>query len=267
VTVLVETAQGDRVLSVLDLWRLRTATLAEVDAAAALQTRVDRKYLVPAEVAQTLVGELAGSHHVLSVKGRVSTSYASTYFDLPGFQSYRAHVQGRRRRWKVRTRLYVEDGLCRLELKTKDNRGQTVKVAHTQPAPAFGTFTESGRGFLADRLASEALDVPVGALRPGVRIDYARATLCDLDGGTRVTVDGGLVASLRGRVVRISPHHVLVETKGGLRPAPADLLLLRHGVRPTSVSKYGVTLSMLEPGLPASPWRRLARRHFCVDPV
>lgn len=264
-SVTVEAAPGDRVLAVLDLWRLPEASLAQVDGAAALQTRVDRKYLVPAAVAHGLVGELAGSHHVLRVKGRFSTSYASQYFDLADWDSYRAHVQGRRRRWKVRSRVYLEDGLCRLELKTKDPRGLTVKKARTEHAASFGTITGDGRAFLAERLADERLDVPVAALRPGVRIDYARATLCDLEGGTRVTVDGGLVASLGRRYVRISEDHVLVETKGGLRPAPADLVLARRGVRPVSVSKYGVSLSLLRPELPGAQWRRLARNHFRVD--
>jgi hypothetical protein len=118
----------------------------------------------------------------------------------------------------VRSRVYLEDGLCRLELKTKDPRGLTVKKARTESAASFGVITGGGRQFLAERFADERLEVPVGALRPGVRIDYARATLCDLAGGTRVTVDGGLVASLGRRYVRIAQDHVLVETKGGLRP-------------------------------------------------
>lgn len=266
-TVLAGASVGDQVLGVLDLRRVPTATLDEVNAAAALQTRVDRKYLVPADVARIVVGGLADSHHLLSVKGRATTTYASLYFDLPGHHSFRAHAQGRRKRWKVRTRLYTEDGLLRLEMKTKDPRGLTVKHGLVQPPQTFSRFSDEGLDFLARTYAVEGFDVDPSDLEPTVRIDYARATLCDLTGGTRLTVDGGLVATLDGRMARISPSHVLVETKGGLRPSPADVLLLRNGVRPMSVSKYAVTLSMLEPTLPGHAWRRTARRYFALAPA
>jgi hypothetical protein len=264
-TVAVGTAPGDRVLAALDLWRLPPASLAEVNVVASLQTRVDRKYLVPAGLARSIVGDLAAGHHLQSVEGRASTSYASQYFDLPDWHCFRAHAQGRRRRWKVRTRLYTEDDLCRLELKTKDHRGLTVKHGLEQPPSAFGRITGVGLEFLDGTLAAAGFQVPVGALVPGVRIDYARATIVDLVGGTRLTIDGGLVASLGRGVVRIDRDVVLVETKGGVRPSLADTLLRRYGVRLASVSKYGVTLSMLEPSLPGAVWRRTARRHFSMD--
>ncbi|MGW3656232.1 VTC domain-containing protein, partial [Streptomyces sp. NPDC005151] len=103
--------------------RARTgATLAEVDAAAALQHRTDRKYLLPLDRARFFADQLADSHRVLDLAGRRTTSYLSTYFDTPQLGAWRAHVQRRRHRWKVRTRLYAEDGLCRAEVNTKDGR-------------------------------------------------------------------------------------------------------------------------------------------------
>ncbi|MFI7588157.1 VTC domain-containing protein [Spongisporangium articulatum] len=253
---------SDRVLAALDLGRLATATLAEVSAVAALQTRVDRKYLLDVRAAHVLVERLRSTHHVLGIDGRRSSAYASVYFDSPDWQSFRAHAQGRRRRWKIRTRTYLEDDLCRLELKTKDGRGFTVKEALELPATAFGGLTPEARDFLLERAAAQDLQVDVDGLRPGVRIDYARATLCNLGEATRLTIDGGLVASLGGRVVRMRPDHVLVETKGGLRPSHADRILLDVGVRPVSVSKYTVAASLLEPSLSGHQWRPTARRFF-----
>ena len=52
----------------------------------------------------------------------------SVYFDTPRLDACRDHVQRRRLRWKVRSRLYVEDQLCRLEVKSRDGRGHTVKT-------------------------------------------------------------------------------------------------------------------------------------------
>ena len=120
---------------------LRPATLAEVDAVAAKQDRVDRKYLVPARVAAELVDQLLPTHHLLRVKDRQSTYYRSIYFDLVDWSSIRGQLQGRRRQWKVRCRLYTQDAFCRLEVKAKDGRGRTVKHALSIDPADFGTLT------------------------------------------------------------------------------------------------------------------------------
>jgi hypothetical protein len=249
----------------LGLSALRGATLAEVDAAAALQHRTDRKYLVPLDEARTFVRLLAGSHHVLDLGGRRTTSYLSTYFDTEHLAAWRAHVQGRRRRWKVRTRLYAEDGLCRVEVKTKDGRGATVKHALRTPADAYGRLGQQAAEFVGDVLGGAGIPVTAGELAPTAEIRYVRAALADLEHGTRVTLDGVLTFRHGARDAALDPGLVLVETKGGARPAPADRLLLRLGGRPVPLSKYVVGQSLLTPGLPDNDVRRLVRTHFTAQ--
>lgn len=246
---------------------LRGASLSEVDAAAALQHRVDRKYLVPLAAARALVAELAATHHVLDLGGRRTTGYLSTYFDTPGLAAWRAHAQGRRRRWKVRTRLYAEDRLCRVEVKTKDGRGATVKRALTVAAPDYGRLSAAAAAFVDRALADAGVTGPPAAdLRPSAEVTYVRAALADLRAGTRVTLDAGLACHRDGRSALLDPGRVLVETKGGARPAPADRMLGALGARPVSVSKYLVGVSLLVPGLPDNAVRRLARTHFRTVP-
>ncbi|MCX4457847.1 polyphosphate polymerase domain-containing protein [Streptomyces sp. NBC_01340] len=252
----------------LGLSQLPGATLAEVDAAAALQHRTDRKYLVPLDRTRRFVEQLADSHQVLDLDGRRTTSYHSTYFDTPRLGAWRAHVQRRRRRWKVRTRLYAEDALCRVEVKTKDGRGATVKHALTVPAAAYGQLDAQAAEFVDKVLAGAAIPVCAAELSPAAEIRYVRAALADLQHGTRVTLDGVLTCHQGDgdRTVALDPGHVLVETKGGVGPAPADRLLLRLGARPVSLSKYIVGQALLTPGLPDNDVRRLARSHFLTGP-
>jgi hypothetical protein len=252
----------------LGLSALHGATLAEVDEAAALQHRTDRKYLVPLDRARRFVAQLADSHRVLDLAGRRTTSYHSTYFDTPQLGAWRAHVQRRRHRWKVRTRLYAEDGLCRAEVKTKDGRGATVKHALTIPAAAYGQLTTYAVEFVDEVLARSEIPVPAADLTPTTEIRYVRAALADLHHGTRVTLDGVLTCHQADgdREAALDPGHVLVETKGGARPAPADRLLLGLGGRPVSLSKYIIGQSLLTPGLPDNDVRRLARTHFLTGP-
>lgn len=246
----------------LGLSALRGATLAEVDAAAALQHRTDRKYLVPLDQARTFVRLLADRHHVLDLDGRRTTSYLSTYFDTERLAAWRAHVQGRRRRWKVRTRLYAEDALCRVEVKTKDGRATTVKRALQVPAAAYGELGGQAAEFVDEVLEGAGIHSKAEELAPAAEIRYVRAAIADLDHGTRVTLDGALTCHHGTRTAALDTGQVLVETKGGVRPAPADRLLLRLGARPVSLSKYIVGQSLLTPGLPDNDVRRLARTHF-----
>ncbi|MFD9097335.1 polyphosphate polymerase domain-containing protein [Streptomyces collinus] len=246
----------------LGLAALRGATLAEVDAAAALQHRTDRKYLLPVDRARLLVEGLSASHHVLDLGGRRTTGYLSTYFDTEGLGAWRAHVQRRRRRWKVRTRLYAEDGLCRVEVKTKDGRGATVKHALKTPTQAYGRLDEHAAEFVDGVLRTAGVPVTTALLAPAAEVRYVRAALADLDHGSRVTLDGHLTCHLDDRTAALDPGQVLVETKGGARPAPADRLLLRLGARPVSLSKYIVGQSLLTPSLPGNDVRRIARTHF-----
>jgi hypothetical protein len=249
----------------LRLEELRGATLAEVDAVAALQHRVDRKYLVPLDRARHLIARLADSHHVLDLGGRRTTSYLSTYFDTLEFGAWRAHVQGRRRRWKVRTRLYAEDGLCRVEVKTKDGRGATVKHALKVPTAAYGELNAQAAEFVDGVLNGAGIPVSAGELSTAVEVRYVRAALADLEHGSRVTLDGTLSCRRNGRTAALDPGHVLIETKGGAQPAPADRLLLGMGARPISLSKYIVGQSLLTPGLLDNDVRRLARGHFTTQ--
>ncbi|GGJ18962.1 VTC domain-containing protein [Streptomyces brasiliensis] len=249
----------------LGLGELRGATLAEVDAAAALQHRVDRKYLVPLDRARRLIACLTDSHHVLDLGGRRTTRYLSTYFDTPELGAWRAHVQRRRRRWKVRTRLYAEDGLCRVEVKTKDGRGATVKHALRVPASQYGELTTRAEQFVDEVLDGAGIPVRAKELSAAAEVRYVRAALADLDHGSRVTLDGTLSCHRDDRTAALDPGHVLIETKGGAQLAPADRRLLGMGARPVSLSKYIVGQSLLTPGLPDNDVRRLARTHFTTE--
>ncbi|WP_329154235.1 polyphosphate polymerase domain-containing protein [Streptomyces sp. NBC_01456] len=252
----------------LGLDALRDASLAEIDAAAALQHRVDRKYLVPADSAARLVAVLADTHRVLEIGGRRTTDYRSTYFDTADLAAWRAHVQGRRRRWKVRTRLYAEDRLCRIEVKTKDGRGATVKHALAVDAEAYGRLDVGSRAavFVDRMLGDNRTAVTAADLAPAGEVRYVRAALADLEAGTRVTLDALLACHRDDRTAALDPGYVLIETKGGPRPAAADRHLLALGARPVSLSKYVIGLSLLVPGLPDNDVRRLARTRFHTHP-
>lgn len=82
--------------------------LDALNAEAALQTRVDRKYVVPEAQAQELLATFTADVRVLEMDRCRCFAYDSVYFDTAGLDSYLLAARGRRRRYKVRTRTYVD---------------------------------------------------------------------------------------------------------------------------------------------------------------
>ena len=178
----------------LDTRRLAPTGLAELNAAAGLLIRVDRKYLVPLTTAQGLVDALAGAARVLQIEGRRGFSYASTYFDTPDLDSYMLAARKRRRRFKIRTRSYLDSGSCFLEVKTRGPRGATVKRRVQCPPLDAGRLTPSGRDFIASRLADDVTPPEraqrlAQALEPVLITRYERTTFHLPEESARLTLD------------------------------------------------------------------------------
>lgn len=248
-------------MTALDLSRRDSITLDEVLAEASATVRVDRKYLVPRTIAQEFVDNLPQEFRALEIVGRRSTGYHSTYFDTEDLVTCRAHIQQRRRRWKFRSRLYVEDQFCRLEVKARDGSGMTHKYFHEIEPDAHGTVDGPALEFLTRRLAD--LGFPdVTRLVPTLEASYRRATLAAPGLALRVTVDDAVRCSSRGHLVELDPGYLIVETKGGVVPGGADRLLRDLGQRPASFSKYAASLSLIESTIPDNDVRRLLGRQL-----
>jgi hypothetical protein len=246
----------------LDLVGRGLVGLDEVVQEAGRMTRVDRKYLVARSVAEAFLARLPESFRVLAIDGRQRTTYSSVYFDTARLDAARDHVQQRRRRWKVRSRLYVEDQLCRFEVKTRDGRGVTEKTVSLSEPARHGLLGPDEAAFVSRVLDERGLDIDATSLAPSMRVDYQRLTLADTAAHLRVTLDLGVQCSLDGGRVWVDEAWVLIETKGGLRPSPADGLLGSLGARPRSFSKYVSAASLLRDDIPDNDVRRLRGRQL-----
>lgn len=239
---------------------LRSASLERILDVASLQTRVDRKYLLTADQFARLADVLGSDVHALEMGDRRLFSYESAYFDTLDFELYHAHRQGRRLRYKVRTRAYLDSGECMFEVKAKGRRGETVKRRMPHGVELRTIMTPEAERFVTTVLR-EAYDLSPPVLHPVLTIRYARATLVDLADGARLTCDVGLeCADERTRVQ--GADRVLVESKSVDGRALADRALAELGLRPLSISKYCLGVALLHPELPANPWSRTLRRDF-----
>lgn len=247
------------VVAELGLERLPSVDLMQLFELADLQKRFDRKFVVEISLLPELIASL-GAIQVLKVDGRRSTSYTSTYFDTPDLLTYRAHLQRRRRRYKIRTRHYGDVDGTMLEVKCKGFRGQTIKHRIEHPGPTPFELGPEAEGFVAKVLASEyGHDLPRG-LAPIAVSRFERITLADLAAQERVTIDLGLQVEANGRLVQLGRDHAVVETKSPERSGHAATSLRQLGLRPDRVSKYCVGIAASHDQIRGNPWMPVLRR-------
>ena len=274
----------------LDTGHLFPTTLEDLNSAASLLARVDRKYLVASSAAQNVVDALTGRALVLDIDGRRSFSYASTYFDTPGLDSYLQAARKRRHRFKIRTRSYLDSGLTLLEVKTRGPRGATIKQRLDYRAADADRLTEEGIDFVVECLApltgsAQEARRTAQSLRPVMATTYRRTTLHLPDDDARATIDTDLawtalaprsgassgLSSTTGAgrtrptavgrgASRAAGPLAVVETKNPARHSPTDRYLWAAGHRPSRISKYATGMAVLRESLPTNRWHRTINR-------
>lgn len=226
-----------------------------------LQTRLDRKYILPVGLAQEAITAFAPRLAVLEIDGQRDFAYESVYFDTPALESYFSSAHGRRRRFKVRTRSYLDSGASVLEVKTAGGRDETVKARNEYTLADRAGLTAEAEEFLAVNGLDPSI---IEQLAPTLTTTYRRATLLDAS-GFRATMDTQLMCLTRDAQAEL-PDNVLLETKAPGAATDLDRWLWARGQRPIRVSKYCTGLAALTPGLAANKWNRTLRQHFNWKP-
>jgi len=247
-----------------------TISLPELVERASLQTRIDRKYVVPVTgVGHLLTMLAADGARVLEIEGERDFAYESLYFDTPDLSSFRLAATGRRRRFKIRSRSYLDTGSSFLEVKTRGARSSTVKERHELDPDDAHVLTVAGRRYVGEVLDDAGIrSVDPDELQPVLTTRYSRATLFIPASESRATIDTRLVWELAeppgrvdgGRLER--PAIAVIETKSGHRASSVDRALWSLGHRPSSISKYATGMAALRPELSANRWGRVLARDF-----
>ncbi|HEV2753965.1 MAG TPA: polyphosphate polymerase domain-containing protein [Solirubrobacteraceae bacterium] len=242
-------------------------SLDALDQRAALQRRVDRKYLVAEAILVELLAALREDHDVLDIEGRRSSAYHSVYFDTADLLCFREHVEGHKPRFKARTRHYVDTDLCHFEVKVKLADGGTSKQRHDHDPVRRDQLTDAAQAFLDEQLRHRADRTAPEGLRPVLTTSFERMTLAAREVPARLTCDALLrLARPDGDTAALAEGHRLLETKSSDGDSPADRALARAGVQDISLSKYRLGVGMLhdEADDPDPPLDGEAGRLFTV---
>jgi VTC domain-containing protein len=241
---------------------LRPIDLEELIQRAALQERMDRKYLLPLSEVECVLAAVEANTRVLDINGTRLFGYESVYFDTPDLTSFRLTAYRRARRFKIRTRTYVDSDSCWLEVKTRGRRGTTVKN-RLEYEWAHRSSLAPGRDFVDSILSGIPIPGCYDMLfEPTMTTRYRRSTLYLPSTQSRVTVDSELEWEVSSGHGFSLPEMAILETKTGSTASRVDRLLWARGHRPLRLSKYATGLAALRPELPDCTWRRTLRRHF-----
>jgi hypothetical protein len=238
-------------------------TLDELQSRAPLLTRIDNKYIVSWPACASVLETLLDDFRVLEIGAQRTFEYETTYFDTASLTLYRAHVQRRRKRFKCRSRHYMDTGVHFFEMKMKGRRNETIKRQMPYDRADVAVVTADAWQFIRDCLIEQYGQQFDDELAPSLSNKYRRMTLVARDGAERLTCDFDLsFAGPTGRSGRLSSDFLVLETKTMRGKGVADRTLKAIGNRPVICSKYCVGTALLRPDVKSNELRGVIQRYF-----
>lgn len=226
---------------------LSPISLEELNAKASMLVRLDNKYILGGQGMRDAMDLFSHEFDVLEIDGLRRFTYETCYFDDAERTCYYDHHRGRKKRFKVRLRKYLDAGLCFVEVKLKGHRGITHKRRLKQPLDHYGQLDAEALAHVEQsywELYGRSFDYH---LEPAMEMRYQRVTLVKKAGDERMTIDFNLEFSYGGKTFKADPNTFIVETKSPNANGTADKILRRLHQHPTKrCSKYCVAMATLE---------------------
>ena len=246
----------------------KSISLEAMNEKAAMQTRVDRKYIVDAETAAKVLSTLDADASVMEIKGQRDFAYDT---------------------FKIRTRSYLDSKLTFLEVKTDGEQDMTVKKRIPYTFENRDTLTAEGHEYITAALG-DILAGPVHKLEAVLTTGYRRTTVFlpqseKTPVASRMTVDTNLTwtpmsenilmagvnyRNFHGNLVGTTyglPNAVIIETKSGVEPSVADQHLWDAGITPAKISKFATGMAALNPQLASNKWEETLKNWMHLEPV
>jgi hypothetical protein len=206
-----------------------------------LMNRTDQKFCLHISQLPIVLEAINSEYSILEIDDEIVFKYDNTYFDTPDNKMFISHQNGKRNRYKIRIRKYVQTDINFLEIKLKNNKGRTIKQRITRP-----TFDSN---FTRDEIAfiGQASTLPGEQLQPKIRSFFNRFTLVDNNFTERVTID--LAPGFKNHEKEITLNNlVIIEVKQSKEAKPALItqVLKNNKISRQGFSKYCIGRSLLE---------------------
>lgn len=208
-----------------------------------LLNRIDTKYICHVNNLPPILEKSQKDFRVQEIGNERIFKYESLYFDTPDMRTYFDHHQGKRNRYKIRLRTYMDTGDTFLEVKKKKNYRRTDK-RRTQI-----DFTDSLTNLHYDFIGNH-IPVKKDGLSSTIWTIFDRITLVGKNHIERITIDTN-IRFRKGAKEIVLPDLSIIEVKrektGGI--SPFSQILHDSMLRPYGISKYILGNMLLTPEL------------------
>lgn len=205
--------------------------------------RRDTKYVLPIWKLAPILEVLQEDYFILIIKESGIQKYRTIYYDTKALDMYFQHHNGWRKRYKIRTRHYLNSDEFFTEVKIKNNKGITSKKR------LRGVHLEYADQELTAQFIPKHSPFQLNELEASVSNSFSRITLINKQIPERLTIDFNLsFTNQRENVTQNHSHLCILETKRSQneKNRKLTLLLKEHSVFPMGFSKYAIGLSMLD---------------------
>lgn len=214
--------------------------------------RTDQKFCLHISQLPVVLEAINSEYSILEIDNEIVFKYDNTYFDTPDNQMFISHQNGKRNRYKIRIRKYVQTDINFLEIKLKNNKGRTIKQRITRPT-FDAHFTSNEIEFIG-----QTSTLPAEQLQPKIRSFFNRFTLVDNNFTERVTID--LAPGFKNQDNEITLNNlVIIEVKQSKEAKPARItqVLKDNKIERQSFSKYCIGRALLEENIKKNNFKPL----------
>lgn len=238
-------------------------SLEQLNEKAQMLDRSEKKYIVDRKRIPVLMREFKKHFYILKIKKKTIFTYKNKYFDTDDLVAYNHHNQGRRKRFKARTRYYVDSDICYFEIKLKGKRGSTIKKRIKYPTVNYGILTHRAMSFLQMWYFKIYHQRFHFRLSPQMAVEYQRITFVNIRESERLTIDFNLSYSNDTRDVTKKPF-VIIETKSPNGQGKADMILKKYKIRGASCSKYCLGANLLQLNVKYNHFKPLIKKYLSL---
>jgi len=200
-----------------------------------LMRRRDTKYVLSIDKLPEILELIKDDYKVFTLEHVHMQPYETVYFDTPNLMMYYEHHNRRLNRYKVRMRKYVLSDDSYLEIKFKNNRGETIKK-RVKAEMNVKELNGSNKRFLIDN-SPYSFD----EINPALWNRFKRITLVSKHRPERLTIDLALEFSKAKASDKEKFNQTcIIEVKRSLDADKSDIIdaLNTTRIKPTGFSKY-----------------------------
>ena len=174
----------------MHLNKFNTISLTDLDKVSLLN-RKDSKFIFHYNKLPILLKELRNKYKILEIDNKRLFNYYNIYYDTNNLLFYNAHHNGKRKRFKIRIRRYLDSDLLFFEIKIKNNKNKTIKK-RIEITTEKQIYSEEIKQFIKKNLGPISYKLLPNKLLPKLFIEFSRITLVDNNFTERLTIDTNL---------------------------------------------------------------------------